>query len=77
MIHFFVGTKAQLIKIAPIMRSLQDRGIEYNYIQSGQHKDTMDDILDNFQLTRKPDVYLYSGDDITGVFQMGRWALWM
>lgn len=75
MIHFFVGTKAQLIKIAPIMRSLQDRGIEYNYIQSGQHKDTMDDILDNFQLTRKPDVYLYSGDDITGVFQMGRWAL--
>lgn len=75
MIHFFVGTKAQLIKIAPIMRSLQDKSIDYNYIQSGQHKDTMEDILDNFRLEKKPDFYLYEGDDITGIAQMSRWML--
>lgn len=75
MIHVFVGTKAQLIKMAPVMRLMQDRGIEYNFIFSGQHKDTIDDILGNFSITRKPDVTLYAGDDITGIAQMGRWML--
>lgn len=75
MIHVFVGTKAQLIKMAPIMRLMQDRGVDYNFIFSGQHKDTIDDILGNFLIAKKPDVTLYSGDDITGIAQMGRWVL--
>lgn len=57
------------------MRLLQDRGIEYNFIQSGQHKETMDDILDNFKLHKQPDFCLYEGDDITGVLQMAKWLI--
>lgn len=75
MIHVFIGTKAQLIKMAPIMRVLQDRGIEYNFIYSGQHRDTVDDILGNFAIHKRPDVTLYHGKDITGIVQMGKWAL--
>jgi UDP-N-acetylglucosamine 2-epimerase (non-hydrolysing) len=75
MIHIFIGTKAQLIKMAPIMRVLQDRGHPYNFIYSGQHRDTVDDILANFAISKKPDITLYSGKDITGIAQMGKWAI--
>jgi UDP-N-acetylglucosamine 2-epimerase (non-hydrolysing) len=75
MIHVFIGTKAQLIKMAPIMRVLQDRGIDYNFIYSGQHRDTVDDILANFAISKKPDVTLYDGKDITGIVQMGKWMV--
>ena len=74
MIHIFIGTKAQLIKMAPLMRVLQDRGHDYNFIYSGQHRDTVDDILANFAISKKPDVTLYHGRDITGIVQMGQWA---
>ena len=32
MIHIIIGTKAQLIKMAPIMKLLGQQGIAYNYI---------------------------------------------
>lgn len=37
MIHFFVGTKAQLIKMAPLMTELERRDVPFRYIDSGQH----------------------------------------
>ncbi len=72
MIHIFIGTKAQLIKMAPIMKELQERKIEYNFVFSGQHQATIQDIQEEFGI-KPPDVILYSGPDITGIFQMLRW----
>lgn len=74
MIHVFIGTKAQLIKMAPVMRELQDRGIPYNFIFSGQHQATVDNIRDEFGI-KPPDVTLYSGKDITGILQMLLWSM--
>lgn len=37
MIHFFIGTKAQFIKMAPVMVELEKRGVAFRYIDSGQH----------------------------------------
>lgn len=78
MIHIVIGTKAQLIKMAPIMRRLQERGIAYNYIATGQHQSTMDDLHANFGI-RGPDIRLYSGPDITSIMSMvvfGARILW-
>lgn len=74
MIHVFIGTKAQLIKMAPIMAELQRRGIPYNFIFSGQHQATVDNIREEFAL-KAPDITLYQGRDITGVVQMLTWSL--
>lgn len=74
MIHIFLGTKAQLIKMAPIMKELQNRGIEYNFIFSGQHQETISDLRSNFGI-KEPDYVLYKGKDITGIFQMFMWLL--
>ena len=37
MIHFFIGTKAQFIKMAPVMVELKNRGIAFRYVDSGRH----------------------------------------
>ena len=73
MIHIIVGTKAQLIKMAPIMSTLQKRGMYYNYIFTGQHKETVDDLRANFGI-KEPDVVLYKGPEITNIFQMVTWG---
>jgi len=74
MIHIVVGTKAQLIKMAPVMATLASSGIKYNFICTGQHRDTIDEMLIDFGL-KKPDVTLYDGNDITSVFAMIVWSL--
>ncbi len=73
-IHAFVGTKAQFIKMAPVLREIQDRDLPYNLVLTGQHKETIDDLRTNFGI-KKPDHVLYEGKDITGVFQMGMWLI--
>lgn len=72
MIHVFLGTKAQLIKMAPIMQTLQSRGIPYNFIHSGQHQETMNDILEDFSLPG-PDSYVIDGPDIKTKAQVPKW----
>jgi len=74
MIHVIVGTKAQLIKIAPILKIFKMNNVDYNYISTGQHKTTIDDILANFDI-KKPDYILYDGKDITSIFQMLIWLI--
>ena len=73
MIHVFIGTKAQLIKMAPVMVELQNRNISYNFIFSGQHQATVKNIREEFGL-KDPDVILYTGKDITGILQMLLWS---
>lgn len=57
MIHVFVGTKAQFIKMAPIMQELDRRGIDYNLIDAGQHAGLTGDLIRQFGL-REPDTFL-------------------
>ncbi len=71
-IFVVIWTKAQMIKMAPIMKWLQDRNINYTYVLTGQHKETMDKLENNFGI-KKPDVILYSWKDITWLIQMFFW----
>jgi len=57
MIHIFIGTKAQFIKMAPIMQKLNEKRVAYNFIDSGQHAGITSDLIKQFGL-RPPDVYL-------------------
>ena len=74
MIHILIGTKAQLIKMAPLMANLAAKGFDYRFILTGQHRATMNDLLADFKL-KQPDLVLYDGPDIVSVKQMLSWAL--
>ena len=66
MIHIVLGTRAQLIKMAPVMQALYRKGISYNFIFTGQHQDTIEELRYTFQI-KEPDVTLYRGQDIVSI----------
>ncbi|MCB1736862.1 MAG: UDP-N-acetylglucosamine 2-epimerase [Gammaproteobacteria bacterium] len=45
-----VGTKAQLIKMAPVLRALDQEGLAYDFVLTGQHSETMSDLITAFGL---------------------------
>lgn len=75
MIHFAIGTRAQLIKTAPVMKRLSERGIVYRYIDLGQHPATSARLRTLFGL-REPDFALASPSaaTIASVSEAARWA---
>ena len=74
MINVLVGTKGQLIKMAPIMKEMDRRGIEYNFINANQHTKILDEISKLFEL-KKPDFVLEGFEkDITNVREMLWWG---
>jgi UDP-N-acetylglucosamine 2-epimerase (non-hydrolysing) len=75
MIHVFVGTKAQFIKMAPIMQELDRRSIAYNFIDTGQHAGLTGDLTEQFGL-RQPDVFLRERmENIDTLFQALVWTI--
>ncbi len=56
-LHVFIGTKGEVLKMAPVMRELQARKIEYNFIHSGQHLNKSRQIIEDFKLNQ-PDIIL-------------------
>lgn len=50
MIHFIIGTRAQLFKMTPIMLECEKRGLEWRWVYAAQHKDTFEQTLQFFGL---------------------------
>jgi len=61
MIHFVIGTRAQLFKMAPIMRECGSRGYSWRWIYTAQHKDTMKNTLETFGI-KDADYVLFDWD---------------
>lgn len=59
MIHFVIGTRAQLFKMAPIMLECEKRKMKWRWVYTAQHKDTIQQTLDTFGLP-KPDYTVVS-----------------
>jgi UDP-N-acetylglucosamine 2-epimerase (non-hydrolysing) len=78
MIYLVLGTRAQVIKMAPVARELEQRRVPFRLLLTGQHLDTVDDLLADFAIATRPEV-LYRGPEASGVPAMARWlaaCLW-
>jgi len=53
-IYVVIGTRAQLIKMAPVMRELEKAGLPYDFVYTQQHKETIEDLIANFDITTRP-----------------------
>lgn len=74
MIHVIIGTRAQLIKTAPIMAECQRRGIRYNFIFLAQHRQTIYEIIDLFGIKRPDRVLGDVSRDISSAGELAEWA---
>jgi UDP-N-acetylglucosamine 2-epimerase (non-hydrolysing) len=72
MIHVLIGTKAQYIKTAPILRRLDAENVPYNLIDSGQHATLARGLRRELQV-REPDTLLREGGDIASLGSAGAW----
>lgn len=73
MIHVFLGTKAQYIKTAPLLRLMDARGVGYRLIDSGQHAALATGLRRELGV-RDPDYVLGGAHDITTIAQALRWS---
>lgn len=75
MIHFAIGTRAQLIKVIPLMSELRERGVEYNFIYFSQHKETIEKILTDFQLKKPDSVISITDNEIVSIARLFIWSV--
>lgn len=68
-----LGTRAQIIKMAPVIRELEKRQVSVNLVLTGQHKATMDTLITEFGITSVPN-RLYDGPEISSI---GRTVPWL
>ena len=73
-IHVFLGTKAQYIKTAPLLRLLDQHGVGYRLIDSGQHARLSAGMRAELGV-RRPDVVLGGHDDVTSIVAALRWSV--
>lgn len=73
-VHVFVGTKAEYIKTAPLMRLLAERGVDYRLIDSGQHAAFGPGLRARLEV-KEPDVLLADRGDVSTIPAAIGWAL--
>lgn len=73
-IYFFLGTSAELIKLAPIIRELQVRKIKYKVISSGQNRINFEDLTGLIGLI-KPDIAFKEKINRSSVFHFLFWTV--
>jgi len=71
-INCIVGTRAQIIKMAPVFREIERRGTTLNLVLTGQHFETISELLEEFGVKTDPK-YLYRGPEVTGILRMLFW----
>lgn len=57
-----VGTKAQLVKMAPVILAMRSSGVPFRFLLTGQHQETMQDLIKGFGLP-PPDVVLINAGE--------------
>jgi len=72
-IHVFIGTKAQYIKTAPLLRLMDERGVVYRLIDSGQHAELATGLRRELGV-RDPDHLLGGERDVTNIRQAVGWS---
>lgn len=69
---FVIGTRAQLIKVAPVIVACEHRGLSCTLLMTGQHQETMQDLVGEFGIT-SPQVYALVADEHATVGSLLRW----
>ena len=73
LIHVFLGANAQYIKTAPLLRLMDERGVPYRLVDSGQHVELAARVRRELGI-REPDHAMSSRRDVNNVAQAVAWS---
>ncbi|MGM0504858.1 MAG: UDP-N-acetylglucosamine 2-epimerase [Bacteroidota bacterium] len=71
-IAVILGTRAQMIKMAPVLQTLDKYGLKYWFLHTGQHDDTFDDLRKEFNI-RKPDTVASGANETNTLGKLLKW----
>jgi len=74
-IYVILGTRAQTIKMAPVMRELEERNIPFTLLYTQQHKATIDDLLSNFNIKTKPTSIISRNEEAKSIKLFAGWMV--
>lgn len=74
MIFVPIGTKAQLIKMAPVIQELRHQQLPFKFILTGQHKETIDELYQAFQLPQ-PDDHFIEPNEADSYKKLATWLI--
>jgi UDP-N-acetylglucosamine 2-epimerase (non-hydrolysing) len=72
-IHFVVGTRAQLLKLAPVMLECERRGLAWRWVYTAQHRETISGIVETFRLPEPSCVVVRWETEAKSLANMSRW----
>ena len=72
-IYVVIGTRAQLIKMAPLMALMEKNGIDYEFIYTAQHRETISRIINDFHI-KNPDRTIYSKSEANTLSKFIGWG---
>ncbi len=70
---FVLGTRAQLVKVSPVLRIAAEAGLDHAVWFTGQHHESIDDLIDDFDLTSS----IIQPDDAKERSSIGKLLLWI
>jgi UDP-N-acetylglucosamine 2-epimerase (non-hydrolysing) len=70
---FVVGTRAQLIKVAPVIVACEQAGLPVELLLTGQHNETMEDLVREFGIRTPGELLVTAGERAT-VLSLLFWA---
>jgi UDP-N-acetylglucosamine 2-epimerase (non-hydrolysing) len=77
MIHFVIGTRAQLFKMAPIMLECEKRGLQWRWVYTAQHKETIEQTLNTLGLPKPDYTVIEWNTEAKTMANMGKWMVKM
>lgn len=77
MIHFVIGTRAQLFKMAPIMLQCDKLGLKWRWVYTAQHRDTIKETLDTFGLPEPDYTVVHWDTEAKTMGKIWKWFLKM
>ncbi|MDG2351322.1 MAG: UDP-N-acetylglucosamine 2-epimerase [Acidimicrobiales bacterium] len=72
-INVLIGTKAEMIKVAPVLKEFDRRGVVYHLIETGQHGAYLSKLREELDI-REPDVRMGSHSDVDTLFEVFKWS---
>lgn len=69
---FIIGTRAQLIKVAPVIVECERRALPVTLLMTGQHQETMQDLIEEFSI-RSPQVEAFPASERLSIRSLIRW----
>jgi UDP-N-acetylglucosamine 2-epimerase (non-hydrolysing) len=74
-IYVVLGTRAQTIKMAPVMRELEAQNMPFTLLYTQQHKVTITDLLENFDIKTKPISIIERKDEAKTIKLFAGWLV--